>query len=270
MNRTGPGRGAWRHLATAIRFALIEHGRNRFAMVLVAVFVPIWISLAHLVVTPGWVQIRLRATGEVLRAGGDELTQISGALNAATLIVGFMMFAATFASGDFDRRLTMAGYPRIHLLLAKVTALVLASLAVAAYATVVICLYWSPQRPWLLAVGMFCAAMTYGAFGVTLGALLKKEVEGMFTIVMISIIDLTVQNPIANPVADNRLTDYLPSYGAMQASTAAGFSSTVPFTDLALQLVWFTGAALLAFLVFDRRTRSALPAAPACASVTVG
>ncbi|MFI6056447.1 ABC transporter permease [Streptomyces violascens] len=267
MSRTSRMHRSWHHFAAATRFALIEHGRNRFAMVLVALFVPTWITLAHLVIARAPVQFRLRATGEMLRASGNELSQISGALNAATLIIGFMMFAATFVSGDFDRRLAMAGYPRLHLLLAKVTALVIASLAVAVYATAITCQYWSPRRPWLLVVGLFCAAMTYGAFGVTLGALLKREVEGMFTIVMISILDLSLQNPIPNPAADSDFIAYLPSYGAMQASTAAGFSTTVPLADLFLQLAWFIAAALLAFLVFHRRTRSALPAALVAAPI---
>ncbi|MGW7260605.1 hypothetical protein [Streptomyces sp. NPDC054834] len=38
----------------------------------------------------------LRASGETLWAHGNELSQISGALNAVTQIVGFMMFSVTF------------------------------------------------------------------------------------------------------------------------------------------------------------------------------
>ncbi|MFI6098116.1 hypothetical protein ACIA8G_21360 [Lentzea sp. NPDC051213] len=45
---------------------------------------------------------------------------------------------------------------------------------------------------------------------------------------MISIVDVTLQNPIPNPAADSDLLRVLPSYGAMQAATAAGFSDTVP------------------------------------------
>lgn len=130
--------------AVATRFTLIEHGRNRFAMVLVILFVPVWASLAYLAMPDTPTRMRLRATGEALAPHGNELTAISGALNAVTLITGFMMFAATFSGSGFDRRLAMAGYPRAHLVLAKVTALALVSAAVAAYATAVICLAWTP------------------------------------------------------------------------------------------------------------------------------
>ncbi|MFF7161883.1 hypothetical protein ACFZBP_11000 [Streptomyces sp. NPDC008086] len=42
----------------------------------------------------------------------------------------------------------------------------------------------------------------------------------------------------------------------MQTGTAAGFSTTVPLQDLAVQLTWFAGATLAGLLVFRHRVRS--------------
>ncbi|MFC9028701.1 ABC transporter permease [Streptomyces arboris] len=245
--------------ALATGFALTEHGRNRFAMVLVTVFVPLWTVLAYLAMPDTPARMHLRATGETLTPHGNELTEISGALNAVTLITGFMMFAATFSGSRFDRRLAAAGYPRTHLVLAKVTALALISAVVAAYATAVTCLVWTPRQPLLLGAALFSAGLTYGALGVGFGSVLRREVEGMFAIVMTSIIDLALQNPIMSSGADNPIVRYLPSYGAMQASTAAGFSTHPVPGHLAIQLTWFAGAALIALTGFCRGTRSALP-----------
>jgi hypothetical protein len=246
---------------TATKFALIEHGRNRFATLLVVLFIPLWTTLAYLSVPDTPAPLRLRATGETLAPRGNELTEISGALNAVTLITGFMMFAATFSGSRFDRRLAMAGYPRTHLVAAKVTALALVSAAVAAYATAVTCLAWAPRQPLLLAAALFCAGLTYGALGVGFGSVLRREVEGMFAIVMTSIIDLALQNPIVSSGADNPIMRFLPSYGAMQAGTAAGFSTSPVPGHLAIQLTWFAVAALIALVGFRRSTRSTLPAA---------
>lgn len=100
--------------------------------------------------------------------------------------------------------------------------------------------------------------MTYGALGVALGALLRREVEGMFAIAMISCVDLAVQNPIASAGADSDFVRWLPSYGAMQASTAAGFSDTTPLGGFAVQLAWFTACTLVGLVAFHLRTRSSL------------
>ncbi|WP_156756114.1 ABC transporter permease [Actinokineospora pegani] len=251
-------RGHLNWFTTATRFALIEHSRNRFALVLVALFIPLWTSLAYLAMPDTPAHMRLRATGETLAVRGNELTEISGALNAVTLITGFMMFAATFSGSRFDHRLAMAGYPRTHLVLAKVTALALVSAVVAAYATAVTCLAWTPRQPLLLAAALFCAGLTYGALGVGFGSVLRREVEGMFAIVMTSIIDLALQNPILSSGADNPIISYLPTYGAMQAATAAGFSASPVPAYLGIQLTWFAVAALIALVSFHRSTRSTL------------
>ncbi len=231
-------------------------------MVLVALFIPFWISLAYAVIPSRTVTFRLRATGRLLAPAGNQITQITGAINAVTLITGFMMFAITFNGGRFDRRLAMAGYPRIHLVLAKTTSLTLASGTIAAYATAVICTAWSPRQPVQLAAALFCGAMTYGALGVVFGSLLRREVEGMFALVMTSLVDVGLQSPLASGGTGSAAVRFLPTYGTMQAATAAGFTRTLLPGDLAVQILWFAGAALLGLLAFHRRTKNALAARP--------
>ncbi|MFE2024332.1 hypothetical protein [Streptomyces hygroscopicus] len=254
-----------RHLrlfVTAARFDLVEHARNRFAMVLVALFIPSWISLAYAVIPSRHLTFKLRATGRLLAPAGNQITQITGAINAVTLITGFMMFAVTFSGGRFDRRLAMAGYPRFHLILAKTTSLTLASGTIAAYATAVICVAWSPRQPLQLAAALFCGAMTYGALGVVFGSLLRREVEGMFALVMTSLVDVGLQSPLAGGGTGSAIVGFLPTYGTMQAATAAGFTHTPLPGNLAIQILWFAGAALLGLLAFHRRTKDALTTRP--------
>ncbi|MFE2292978.1 ABC transporter permease [Streptomyces sp. NPDC059452] len=248
----------WSLFATASRYALIGHARNRFAMLLVVVYIPVWIALAYVTIPGEPAPFRLRATGEVLTPPGNHLTQITGALNAVTLIAGFMMFAATFTGGAFDRRLAMAGYPRYHLVLAKLSALTLVCGAIAAYATVTVGVSWPPRQPLLLAAALFCAALTYGALGVVFGSVLRREVEGMFAILMISILDVALQNPLSSSGSDSAVVRFLPTYGAVQASMSAAFSDASAVRGLVIQCLWLSGAAAAGFLVFRRRTRNAL------------
>lgn len=249
----------WSLFATASRYALIGHVRNRFAMLLVVVYIPVWIALAYVTIPDASAAFRLRATGEILSPPGNHLTQITGALNAVTLIAGFMMFAATFTGGAFDRRLAMAGYPRFHLVLAKLSALTLICAAVAAYATAAVAFTWPPRQPLVLAAALFCAALTYGALGVVFGSVLRREVEGMFAILMISILDVALQNPLSSSGSDSAVVRFLPTYGAVQASMSAAFSDASAVQGLVIQFLWLIGAASAGFLVFRRRTRNALP-----------
>ncbi|MCX2951577.1 ABC transporter permease [Lentzea sp. NEAU-D7] len=239
----------------AARMALLEHCRNRLAMWLVLAYLPIWLTLTHTVIAQTPVPLLLRASGETVLANVNHVSQVSGAINAVTQIVGFMMFMVTFKSGAFDRRLAMAGYPRGHLVAAKVCALTFASALISGYATLITSLFWSPQQPVLLAVGVFTAALTYGALGVLLGTLVRGELEGMFLVIMTSIIDIGLQSPVLNPDASSDVLTALPTYGAMQTANTAGFSHAFPLSYIALELAWFVVLTAAGLLMFLRHTR---------------
>ncbi|GAB2983414.1 hypothetical protein GCM10023080_056840 [Streptomyces pseudoechinosporeus] len=246
-------------LRTAVLFALIEQLRNRLALVIVVFFIPVWITLAYKVMATDPVRFFVRPASRSITMDANVITQMSGALHSLALIVGFMMFLATARSALFDRRLVMAGYPRLCLALAKFTALLLAAAVVAAYGAVWMRMYWDPQQLPLLGVGLFVGALTYGGIGIMLAAVLRSELAGMFLVIMISFVDLALQNPIANPAADSPVLRYFPAYGAMQTVVTAGGLHLVPWRELAVGLTWSIGmvaAGMSAFAVRSRTRRS--------------
>ncbi|MBD0742580.1 ABC transporter permease [Streptomyces sp. CBMA152] len=251
----------WEAFRTGVGFALLEHARNRLALVLIVVYIPLWLTLEHWFVTPEPVSFVLRATGRTVTVNGNHLTMVSGAINTVTLIVGFMMFMTTFKALAFDRRLALAGYSRACLLVAKVIAMTTASALIAAYATAVVCWYWDPVRLLVLALGLFTAALSYGGIGILLGAFLRNELAGLFVIIMASLLDTMLQNPISNRAADRGGLQFLPSYGPTQVGFTAGFTSTdTPYGHLLLGPAWFLAMWLLGTVAFFARTRSHLPA----------
>ncbi|MBB5960693.1 hypothetical protein FHS29_007321 [Saccharothrix tamanrassetensis] len=242
----------WR---TVTWYGLVELGKNRLAVVLVLGFVPLWITLAHVVASPTPLQFRYRATGGLLDVDSSQLMVIMGSLNAVTLITGFLMFSMTRRATDLDRRLVGAGCPRAVLLTAKLTALVVSTLVIACWSTSVILVYWQPEQPGLLCLGLIMAGLTYGGIGIVLGVFLPGELEGMFTVIMISLLDLILQNPLVNSTSDKDIVTFLPSYGPLQTCVGAGFTDTVPTTQMLLCPVWLTGCALIGLVAFHARTR---------------
>lgn len=254
----------WSRLRTALRFALVEQARNRLALLIVLLFVPLWTTLAFEVVARTPLRFYVRSVDRRLVMDANVLTQITGALQALTLVIAFMMFIATARSAVFDRRLVQAGYPRSCLAAAKYATLVLVAVVVAVYATAWTHLLWHPAQPMVFAAGMFTGALTYGAFGIVLAAVLRSELAGMFLAIMTSSIDLLLQNPMINPNADSPVVRYLPAHGAVQASVAAGGLHTVPWDSLLLGAGWALGMAALGMTTFAVRTRTQrLPAAQA-------
>lgn len=246
----------WSCYHAATRFALIEQGRNRLALVILLLFLPLWIFLADRVASADPIPFSLRPVGHSVLVPATAIAQISGGLQAIALLVGFMMFIATARSAAFDRRLVQAGYPRLALVLAKITALLLVGLAVAVYTTAWMQLYWRPQQLILLAASLFLVALIYGGIGIMLAAVLRSEVAAMFLLIMISLIDIALQNPVSNTKASSPLVSVLPAYGPMQSAVTSVVLHLVPSGYLGLGLCWAVGTAAIGIMAFMRGARS--------------
>ncbi len=79
-----PERAAFRQFPTAVRFALVQQGRNRLAGILLVAFVPTWYALMVAIVPHDPLKFRLFSTGEILRVDGRHLSLITAGLNALT------------------------------------------------------------------------------------------------------------------------------------------------------------------------------------------
>ena len=241
---------------TATWYALSEQVRNRTALLLLVIFVPIWDYLFWLVVPDAPLSFLFRATNAFIQVNGRELTLLTAGLNSITLIVGFMLFASTRRNTQFDRRLVQCGYQQSLLILAKLTALVAIAFVVSCYTCVVLWAFWRPASLPTVWLGFFCAALSYGALGVLLGVLVRGELEGFFLIIMVSLIDTSLQNPLGNPVANQGFLKWFPSFAPMQLAVAGAFTQSIPWNYLLASLAWPIGFALLGMLIFWWKTRA--------------
>jgi hypothetical protein len=180
---------------------------------------------------------------------------ISAATNAVTLIIGFMMFAAVRRSSGFDRRLVLAGFSRSALLLAKLVALTACAGVVALYAGLVLLVFWRPEQFLPLLASLLASALAYGGIGIVLGVALVSELAGMFLIIMVSLVDVMVQNPVITPSTGSDGMVLLPTFGATQSAVGAAFTDATPAGYLLLALLWFVCCALIGLVTFQHRTR---------------
>lgn len=245
-----------RTFLTSVRFALIEQGRNRFALGLLIVFVPVWDWLFGALIPSGPVAFKLQSTGALLQVDGHDLIVLTSGFNAITLIVAFMLFAATRRNAAFDRRLVLAGLPQPIALAAKVAAIVVVSALVTLYAALVLLFFWPSAAFGAVWLGYMLDALIYGALGLLLGVLVTSELSGFFLIIMVSLMDTLLQAPIENPLANKPVLADFPSYGPMQVAVSGGFGHSVPAGSVGIALIWFVGFALLGLGIFWWHTRA--------------
>jgi hypothetical protein len=241
---------------TATRYSLSELARNRFAMGLLLLFVPLWYFLLGALIDNTPVAFKYAATGALLQVNSHNLTLLTAGLNTITLIVGFMLFAQTRSGAAFDRRLVLCGYRQVTLMLAKLTGMIVVSALVALYATLALLAFWRPDSLPLVWLGFFGDALIYGALGLFIGAVVTSEIAGFFLVIMVSLLDTFFQNPVDNPLANKPSLQYFPSYGPTQIIVGGGFTHTVTGYGMGSTVVWFVGLALLGLVFFWLRTRA--------------
>jgi ABC-2 type transport system permease protein len=253
-----------RQFETAIRLSLAGQVRNRLAWILLVTFVPVWYLLIGSMFSHTGAGFRLQSTGVTLVVDGHNLTLITAGLNSITLITAFVVFAAVRRSLPFDRRLVLSGYRPGALIGAKTGAALVQAVAVGAYAAIIMLFFWRPSGVWTIAVTFMLAAATYAALGLLIGVLVRGDLEGFFLIIMISLIDTFMQDPIGNPLANKPLLEFFPSYGPTQFAAAAAFHHQVLVSMAALSLAWTAAFALLGLVVLRlRMPRPAYLASPA-------
>jgi hypothetical protein len=244
---------------TSVRYALIEQARNRFALGLLLVFVPIWDGLFGSIIPSDPVAFKLQSTGAFLQVNGHDLTVLASGFNAITLIVAFMLFAATRRNAAFDRRLVLAGLPQPVAMAAKTAALIVVSVLVSLYAAIVLDVFWRSELFGAVWLGYLLDSLIYGALGLLLGVLVSSELTGFFLIIMISLMDTLLQAPIENPWANKDFLAAFPTYGPMQVAVSGGFGHSVPSGGVVFALAWFIGFALVGLVIFWARTRAWTP-----------
>ncbi|WP_157530142.1 ABC transporter permease [Microtetraspora niveoalba] len=257
-------RRRWGCYTTALRMTFVEHLRNRLALVIVVLFIPVWTILIYVLSLEIPLPFHVRAAGRSVIVPANVLNQIGGALQILALITGFMMFVTTMRSAPFDRRLVRSGFPQLCLIAAKLTALAVVAVSVALYATGLICLTHRPAQPLLLAAALAGGALIYGGIGIVLAAVLTSDLAGMFLVIVICSADLALQSPLATPAAGSVLVRFLPDFGPMQSAVAAIALDTVPWSAVAPAVCWALGTAGLGVSAFVSRRGAHQPAgAPA-------
>lgn len=245
-----------RQFITALKFSVKEQITNKFAFGLLIIFVPIWYWTLGAITPATPLSFRFRPTGTFIQANGHDLTLISAGLNLLTMILGFMFYHAAQRSLDFDRRLTRAGLNRLAFIAASTVTVLATTAAVALYMVLVLLLFWHfPHNIFEVWLGFWLVSLTYASIGRVLGMLLNNELVGFFIIVMFSMMDVFLQNPLGNPAANKPFLAYFPSYSAMQLSVAGGFTHIFAWSQVLLASCWFLSFLVIALCIFTVRTR---------------
>ncbi|MGH7234325.1 MAG: hypothetical protein ACREF7_02670 [Candidatus Saccharimonadales bacterium] len=243
-------------IAAAIKFSFKEQLANRFALGLLIIFVPIWYWLLGAITPSTLVPFKFGPTNSLIQINGHDLIFLTAGLNVLALILGFMFFHSAHKALRFDKRLTRAGLGRLKFILAKASALLVVTAILSLYTLLILLAFrHTPNNLFIIWLGFWLVSLIYGSFGLLLGMLLNSELAGFFLVIMLSQVDVFLQVPIGNPAANKAFLKLLPSYGAVQLSTAGGFTHDLALREFLICCGWVVFFLVVAFGIFYIRTR---------------
>jgi hypothetical protein len=178
---------------------------------------------------------------------------------AVGFLTCFLAFNLVNGRTAADARLVLCGYRPRDVLAAKLVVLLSLVSVLALYETAIIRPYVTPVHWGRVVAGFFLGGLSYGAAGLLIGAVVKHELEGIFSIVLLINVDVGwLQNPIYYASSDNRrIIESLPGYGPMQLALAGAFTERLPPGAVGRSLVYAAVLLILALGAFALRIRPA-------------
>jgi hypothetical protein len=153
----------------------------------------------------------------------------------------------------------LCGYRAAELIAAKLGVLLLIVLASALYTLLLLSLLLELERPLGVLLGLALAAFVYGAYGLCVGTIFRRDLETVFAIVLLINVDAGwLQNPIyylsTRPIW---LVEALPGHFPAQTAFLAALTPHPLLGTAALALLYGTLFLLVALLVYGLRMRVA-------------
>jgi len=248
-----------RYITAAWRMSVRELLRSRIALILFLVIPALFFAVILLTTTHKEIGFKLASVSEdaFIRVSQRREALVFIGLAAVGLLTSFLALNLTQKHAAANRRLVLCGYTTSELLAAKFLTLAGLIVGIGVYLSSLLLLFFRPGRLLLVFLGFILAGFVYGSYGLMVGALFRRELEGILFIVLLANIDIGwLQNPIYYADAQNKfIIRHLPAYFPSQVSMTAAFSGHSVLAPLWGGLVYGSLLLLAAVLVFGWKMR---------------
>lgn len=244
---------------TAISMTLKELLRNRVAIILFFIIPTLFYFLIVLTTTDKLIAFKLSAISEqtFVQVSEQNESLVFIGMAAVSLLTSFISLNLLQKNWEVNRRLTLCGYRPSEIIFSKLSALILVIIFVAIYVGLLLLLFFNPRNILYTIWGFVCGGFVYGCYGLLVGAIFKRDLEGVLFIVLLVNIDAGwLQNPIYYIQAQNTtIIRSLPAYYPSQISMISAFSDYSILTPAICGLVYGLIFLLAALIIYNIRMK---------------
>lgn len=249
------------YIATSAEMSVRELVHNRLILALAALVPLLSFAVAIASTQDRLVVIRLaRApTTDLLMVSQRSEALLFLGVAAVALMGAFFGANLTQRRVEVNRRLVLCGYHTWELMIAKLAVLGLIVVVSAVYTLGLLLMLLRIERPIAVFIGFGLAAFVYGAYGLLVGTIFRRDLEMIFAIVLLINLDAGwLQNPIY--YLDTRspwLVESLPGHLPAQVALLGALTSHPIAGTAAMGALYGMTFLAIALLVYGLRMRVA-------------
>lgn len=244
-----------KHLAKSYDLALRELFRMRISFLLLFLIPTIFFVVVDYTTTEESVDFILSSVSEeaLINSTAKGLSLVFTGIATVGFVTSFLALNLVQKEAEVAQRLVLCGYRPSELIYSKVAVLVSVTLLVGIYVAILLLAFYRPGNWPLVALGFVLGGYVYGSYGLLIGSVFRRPLEGILFIVLLANIDAGwLQNPLYYTAAQNtatirRLPAFFPSQVALVAAFANEFSVVRPLIGSLVYGTALLGAALLCF-----------------------
>ena len=203
--------------------------RNRVAVILFFLIPALFYIIVYLTNTDNLISFKLALVNESSYIEVSEKNEsfIFIGLAAVGLLSSFLSLSLVQKYSSVNRRLILCGYSSSELIVSKLLVLVFAILLIVLFVSLILLLFFIPSNFFLVVIGFFLGGYVYGCYGLLIGSIFKRELEGILFIVLMANIDVGwLQNPVYYAYSQNQfIIKILPAFFPSQVSMISAFTS---------------------------------------------
>lgn len=243
-------------VATATELGFREQARRPLLLVLL-VGLPFFFITRAIAATERLPRNIQLPDGATVATNMRDLHGASMATITIAFLVGLVGVFVMHSSAQGDRRLVVAGFRPLQVLVPRLLIMASAVVVVTAVSLAVTALSFTPQHWLAFAVGAIAVGLIYGLLGALAGAAFGR-LGATYLILFAAMLDLGVaQNPMFGSGQPEGLAVALPGYGpgrvVIDASFASQFSA---YPELALAFGWSFVLAIAVVVMLSQRQRT--------------
>lgn len=234
--------------------------RSRLVLLLLFVIPTLFLAAVALITSHRGIVVELPSAGPGVLV---ELVQrqeglVFVGLAAVGVLTAFLALDLLQRDAEVTRRLVLCGYRPREVIVARLLVLIAMVLANGSYVALLIQIVFRPAHPAAMWLGFLLGGWVYGGYGLLVGALVRRELEGILLVVLLANIDVGwLQNPIYYADAQvQAIIRGLPAHFPAQVSMLAAFTDHAVGPAALRAFAYGAGLLAVALLVFHQRMRA--------------